>query len=191
MRWLTEEDRDEVRHSTRRLILGCFFILVTVGVMFGLNRGLANATPYFSQYEQGILVMLMVVPLVFYAVPSAREANRLVKIMAYFLGALAVAGLIGMLSRFMPVFRLPVQTLDFQFITPFAAIYFFVRYLTSRDNALEWRGLWYRIFGCIAEFQKPVVVPLVLVLGFMGLILLIVFFLIQGCVLHISSRGRY
>ena len=167
-----------MRHSTRRLLLGCFFIIVAVGVIFGLNRGLVNATPYFTQYQQGILVMLLVVPLVYYAVPNVREADRLVRIMAYFLGALAVADLIGMLSRFMPVFRLPVQTLDFQFITPFAAIYFFVRYLTSRDRML-WNGAVFGIvfLGCIARFQKPIVVPLVLVLGFMGLILLIVFFL--------------
>lgn len=157
--------------------LGVFFLLAALIVVLGIGRGWIGLLPYIGQYQQGLVIMLLVAPLAYYAIPSQTAADRMLRRVALFLAGLAIAQLVVVVSRFIPGMALPGDTRDFLFILPVAVIYFFVQYMTKADGA--WRtlgraGLFGAVFlGCIVTFQKPVVVPLVVALALVWLFLLL------------------
>jgi|GEM_PF-6942318 len=142
------------------LVLGFVFVLVVLALVMGLLRGWEAQNPLLRQYRQGMVIFALFTILVFYAVNTIKDAVRISKIMAYFLAFLAILDLLAVIIRFLPFIRLPLQTLEYQYVAPFAASYFLIKYLREK---ISWKNiiiLSLTVLGCISEFQKPIVVPL-------------------------------
>jgi O-antigen ligase len=142
------------------LVLGFVFVLAVLALAMGLLRGWEAQNPLLRQYRQGMVIFAWFTILVFYAVNTIKDAVRISKIMAYFLAFLAILDLIAVIIRFLPFIRLPLQTLEYQYVAPLAASYFLIKYLREK---ISWKNiiiLSLTVLGCISEFQKPVVVPL-------------------------------
>lgn len=162
--------------ATGRLGLGIFFALVAVGLFTGLLRGVFGQNFYLPQYQQGMLILFFVTMGVAYAVSSQRIGARLVTASAYFLTMMAFFQLLSVIAKLMGAGEVNFQLLEFEYVIPFASVYWLIRYLTEPGKVLR-NGLilGVAILGAISRLQKPVVVPLFLTLLLTGLIILIVF----------------
>lgn len=157
--------------------LGVLMLLVAVGLLVGIGRGMFDQNPYLKQYQQGMLVLFFVTAAVAYALPSQKEGARLVTIIAYFLTALTFAEFASVLSRFLGITQIKSQTLEFQYVIPFVAIYWFIRYLTSKGDIIKNALLLgIVVFGAIGRLQKPVVVPLFFALLVVGIVFLLAYY---------------
>lgn len=173
---LTQRHRLSVS-STGRLGLGIFFVLVAVGLFAGLLRGVFAQNIYLPAYQQGMLILFFVTVGVAYAVPDQKIGARLVTAIAYFLTMMAFFELMSVVAKLMGVGEVNFQLLEFQYVIPFASVYWLVRYLTEPGKVLR-NGLilGVAILGAISRLQKPVVVPLFFTLLLTGLLILLVFF---------------
>jgi O-antigen ligase len=111
----------------------------------------------------------------FYAIDKQSTGAKIIKFMTIFLGLLATLDLISVIIRLLGL-RSPLQTLEYQYVAPFAAIYFFIKYLTDKNYLKSGFIAAIVIIGCISEFQKPIVVSLFFALLSVSIILMIVYF---------------
>lgn len=170
--------------ATGRLGLGIFLVLVTIGLVVGLGRGSLGQTPYLPQYEQGMLILFFVTLGVAYAVPSQSDGARVAKLIAYFLTIMATLEFLSIFAKFMGAGQVNFQVLEFQYVIPFASIYWMIRYLTEKEGLLRNSFLLAIVLlGAIGRLQKPVIVPLFFALLLTGLIVFVVY------VFHPRLRG--
>jgi hypothetical protein len=164
--------------APRLLGLGFLMVLIAVGLLMGLGRGAFSQNPLLNQYQQGMLILFFVTLAVTFAVPSQRDGARVLTIIAYFLTALTFAEFMSIIFRFLGVNQVKGSTLDFQYVVPLAAIYWFIRYFTEKGHVLRnCLVLSVVVFGVIVRLQKPVVVPLLFAFFFIVSIFLIVYLL--------------
>ncbi len=161
--------------ATGTLALWFFIVLLFVLVLMSVERGHAADNPYLSQYQQGVLTFVIVTPLVYYAIPSQEKADRIVRVIAAFVGFLTLGELVGTMTLFLPVPRLPITTLEFQYVIPFAALYFYIAFVTASDRLVGRAALFaIAIMGCLGRLLKPVVVPLFFAMVVTTLLLIVI-----------------
>lgn len=158
--------RRAMRVDLPTLVLGFVFLLVVLALVIGWLRGWYAENPLFRQYSQGMIIFTSFTILVFYAINTTKDSVRISKVMAYFLALLATLDLLAVITRFLPYIHLPLQTLGYQYVAPFAACYFLIKYFREKTSWKNVIILSLVILGCISEFQKPVVVSLFFALLF-------------------------
>lgn len=168
--------RTNGRVSSPAFTLAFVLILAMLFWLLGWQRGWMQQNPLLNQYRQGTLIMFLMTLFTFYAIDKQNYGAKAIKFMAYFLGLLAILTLTSVAVRLIG-FRSPLQTLEYQYVAPFSAVYFFIKYITGKNYLKNGFMTAVIIAGCISEFQKPVVVSLFFTLLIVGVILMIVYFL--------------
>ncbi|MCX7853403.1 MAG: hypothetical protein N2383_11525 [Caldilineales bacterium] len=168
--------RADIRRHSPAFTLALVLTLATLFWLMGWQRGLMQQNPLLNQYRQGPVIMFFMTIFTFYAIDSQNVGSKTIRFIAYFLGLLSILDLVSVTIRLTGL-RSPFATLEYQYVVPFAAIYFFIKYLTSKNYIKNGILAAIVIIGCISEFQKPIVVPLFFALLGISIILMIVYFL--------------
>ena len=155
-----------------RFLLGFLLLEFIILVIMGVQNGMANGNEQLATYQKGLWIVLLVTTFAYWGVESQREMRDVIHHFSLFLVGLSLADTLSILLHITPGMpKLPFNLFLFMHILPLGGLYFFVDYLLSRRNVF-WKGFLFIVASSsiVLRFQKPVIVPYIIVIGMVFLI---------------------